>query len=152
MNPVGEAGTAHDLVGMDPLARAFARQVARMPSASLVAVHGAPGSAKREFLQRFAALLRDEARSMSMEGGTQVSAEVIWYDAWAYAKQGNVLAGVVARLAGSGAGGDRARDVVAQINRLQLDGGMPASPGPAFNDGELEPVDRLQRGLSLIHI
>ncbi len=150
MSPVDAAGTAHDLVGMDPLARAFARQIARMPRASLVAVHGAPGSAKREFLQRFASLLRSEARTMSMDGGTQVSAEVIWYDAWAYAKQGNILAGVVARLAGSGAGGDRARDVVAQINRLQLDGGMPASPGPAFNEGELEPVERLQRGFAAL--
>ena len=121
MSPVDGAGTAHDLVGMEPLARAFARQVARMPPASLVAVHGAPGSAKREFLQRFAALLRDEARTMSRDGGAQqLAAEVIRYDAWAYAKQGNVLAGMVARVAGTGAGGDRARDA-AHRDRRRLD-------------------------------
>lgn len=150
MTPDNRSATTHDLVGMDPLVRAFARQIARMPPASLFAVHGAPGSAKQAFLHRFATILREEARSMSRDGGTQLAAEVIWYDAWAYAKQGHVLAGLVSRLAGSGAGSDQAREVVAQINRLHLDGGMPATPGPAFNDGELEPVERLQRGFAAL--
>jgi hypothetical protein len=147
-------GAAHDLVGMDPLARSFARHVARMAPASLIAIHGAPGSAKREFLQRFAILLRDEARTLSQDGGASLASEVIWFDAWTYSKQGNVLAGLVSRLAATSAGGaadqDRARDVVAQINRLHLEGTMPTVPGPALNDGEIEPVERLQRGFSAL--
>ena len=41
---------SEDLVGMDRLARSFARQIARMQSPCMIAVHGAPGSAKRDFL------------------------------------------------------------------------------------------------------
>jgi len=142
---------SEDLVGLDRLARAFARQVARMPPASLVAIHGAPGSAKRDFLRRFGALVRD-SRALALEQGQDLYPEVVWVNAWSYAKQGNVLAGVVSRVAKLGPGGtamqERARDVIAQINRLHLDDTMPSGPGPAFTEGEMEPVDRLQQGFA----
>ena len=59
-------------------------------------------------------------------------------------------------MARSGPGGtamqERARDVIAQLNRLDLSDENPDNPGPAFTDGEMEPVERLQRGLSgLVH-
>lgn len=142
---------AEDLVGLDRLARSLARQIARMPAPSLIAVHGAPGSAKRDFLKRLSTLVSDP-RSLELAPGREIHPEVIWFDAWAYAKQGNVLAGLVSRIARHGPGGaamsERARDVVAQLNRLDLSDRNPDSPGPAFTDGEMEPVDRLQRGFA----
>jgi len=142
---------AEDLVGLDRLARSFARQIARMPAPCLIAVHGAPGSAKRDFLKRLATLVSDP-RSLELSPGRELYPEVVWYDAWSYAKQGNVLAGLVARVAREGPGGtamqERARDVIAQINRLDLSDENPDGPGPAFTDGEIEPVERLQRGFA----
>jgi len=142
---------AEDLVGLDRLARSLARQIARMPAPSLIAVHGAPGSAKRDFLKRLSTLVSDP-RSLELAPGREIHPEVIWFDAWAYAKQGNVLAGLVARIARHGPGGaamsERARDVVAQLNRLDLSDRNPDGPGPAFTEGEMEPVDRLQRGFA----
>ena len=142
---------AEDLVGLDRLARSLARQVARMPAPTLIAVHGAPGSAKRDFLRRLSTLVADP-RSLELAAGRELYPEVIWFDAWAYAKQGNVLAGLVSRIARIGPGGsalsERARDVVAQINRLDFSDSHPGSPGPALSDGELEPVERLQRGFA----
>jgi len=139
-----------DLVGLDRLARSLVRQLNRMPAAGMVAIHGAPGSAKREFLRILGALVRQEAREM----GLDLYPELAWFDAWSYSKQGHVLAGLVSRVAKMGPGGvamqERARDVVAQINRLVLDGTMPSNPGPAFNEGELEPVERLQRGFAAL--
>ena len=137
-----------DLVGLDRLARALARQLDRMPRAGLVAIHGAPGSAKRDFLRRLGAVVSEEAQDM----GLKLHPQLVWFDAWSWSCQGHVLAGLVSRVARIGPGGnamqERARDVVAQINRLTLDGTMPAGPGPAFNEGELEPVERLQRGFA----
>ena len=84
--------------------------------------------------------------------GRELYPEVIWFDAWAYSKQGNVLAGLVSRIARHGPGGtalsDRARDVVAQINRLDFSDANPGSPGPALTEGEVEPVERLQQGFA----
>ena len=146
---------SEDLVGLDRLARAFARQIARMPTPALIAVHGAPGSAKRDFLRRFGSLLSDP-RSLDLQPGQELFPELVWFDAWSYSKQGNVLAGLVSRLARYGPGGtamqERARDVIAQLNRIDLSDENPESPGPAFTDGEMEPVERLQRGFAgLVH-
>jgi hypothetical protein len=144
---------AEDLVGLDRLARSLARQIARMPAPSMIAVHGAPGSAKRDFLKRLSTLVADP-RSLELPPGRELYPEVIWFDAWAYAKQGNVLAGVVSRVARHGPGGagtsERARDVIAQLNRLDLSDRNPDGPGPAFTEGEMEPVERLQRGFSVL--
>jgi len=144
---------AEDLVGLDRLARSFARQIARMPAPCLIAVHGAPGSAKRDFLKRLATLVSDP-RSLEFTPGRELYPEVVWFDAWSYAKQGNVLAGLVSRVAREGPGGtamqERARDVIAQINRLDLTDENPEGPGPAFTDGEIEPVERLQRGFAAL--
>ena len=144
---------AEDLVGLDRLARSFARQLARMPAPSLIAVHGAPGSAKRDFLKRLTTLVSDP-RSLELAPGRELYPDVIWFDAWAYAKQGNVLAGLVARIARQGPAGtvmsDRARDVVAQLNRLDFSDQNPHGPGPAFTEGEMEPVERLQRGFTAL--
>jgi hypothetical protein len=142
---------AEDLVGLDRLACAFARQLARMQAPCMVAIHGAPGSAKREFLRRLTALVAD-SRSLALTPGRELFPDVIWFDAWAYSKQGNVLAGLVSRVARYGPGGtamtERVRDVVAQLNRLDVTGASPDGPGPAFSEGELEPVERLQRGFA----
>ena len=144
---------AEDLVGLDRLARSLARQVARMPAPTLIALHGAPGSAKRDFLRRLSTLVADP-RSLELTPGRELYPEVIWFDAWAYSKQGNVLAGLVSRIARHGPGGsalsDRARDVVAQINRLDFSDGNPGSPGPALTEGEMEPVERLQQGFAAL--
>ena len=142
---------AEDLVGLDRLGRSLARQIARMPAPCMIAVHGAPGSAKRDFLKRFSSLVAD-ARSLELEPGRELFPQVIWFDAWRYAKQGNVLAGIVSRIARHGSGGvnlqERARDVVAQLNRIDMSDDNPAGAGPMFAEGEMEPVDRLQRGFS----
>jgi hypothetical protein len=137
-----------DLVGLDRLARSLARQLSRMPTAGLVAIHGAPGSAKRDFLRSLGSVVNEDARDM----GLKLYPQLVWFDAWSWSRQGHVLAGLVSRVARLGPGGaamqERARDVVAQLNRLTLDGSMPSGPGPAFNEGELEPVERLQRGFA----
>ena len=142
---------SEDLVGMDRLARSFARQIARMQSPCMIAVHGAPGSAKRDFLKSLSGLVTDP-RALGLTPGRELYPEVVWFDAWSYAKQGNVLAGLVARVARMGPGGaamqERSRDVIAQLNRLDLSDANPESPGPALTDGEMEPVDRLQRGFA----
>ena len=142
---------SEDLVGMDRLARSFARQIARMQSPCMIAVHGAPGSAKRDFLKSLSGLVTDP-RALGLTPGRELYPEVVWFDAWSYAKQGNVLAGLVARVARLGPGGaamqERSRDVIAQLNRLDLSDANPESPGPALTDGEMEPVDRLQRGFA----
>ena len=142
---------AEDLVGLDRLARSFARQIARMNPPCMIAVHGAPGSAKRDFLKRFASLVGDP-RALNLDPGKELYPDVVWFDAWSYAKQGNVLAGLVSRVARQGPGGtamqERARDVIAQLNRLDFSDSNPDGPGPAFTDGEVEPVERLQRGFA----
>jgi hypothetical protein len=146
---------SEDLVGLDRLARAFARQISRMPTPALIAVHGAPGSAKRDFLRSLGSLLADP-RALDLQPGRELYPELIWFDAWSYSKQGNVLAGLVARLARKGPGGtamqERARDVIAQLNRIDLSDQNPNNPGPAFTDGEMEPVERLRQGFAgLVH-
>jgi len=126
-----------------------------MPAPAMVAVHGAPGSAKRDFLRRVGSLL-SEPRSLDLQAGRELYPDLIWFDAWSYSKQGNVLAGLVSRVVKHGPGGtamqERARDVIAQLNRLDFSDANPDNPGPAFTDGEMEPVERLQRGFSgLVH-
>jgi len=66
---------SEDLVGLERLARSFARQIARMQSPCMVAVHGAPGSAKRDFLKRFSALVADP-RSLGLAPGRELYPEV----------------------------------------------------------------------------
>lgn len=139
-------GFAEELVGLDRLARSLVRQLARMPAGGMMAVHGAPGSAKVEFLRRLSSVISESGRDVGLYP------ELVWFDAWSWSKQGHVLAGLVSRVARIGPGGvamqERARDVVAQINRLTLDGTMAEGPGPAFSEGELEPAQRLQQGFA----
>ena len=142
---------AEDLVGLDRLGRSLARQIARMPAPCMIAIHGAPGSAKRDFLKRLSSIVGD-SRALELGPGRELFPQVIWFDAWRYAKQGNVLAGMVSRLARHGSGGasmqERARDVVAQLNRIDMSDDNFSGPGPVFNEGEKEPVDRLQQGFA----
>jgi hypothetical protein len=137
-----------ELVGLDRLARSLSHQLGRMPAGGMVAVHGAPGSAKRDFLRRLSSVVQASGREIGLYP------ELVWFDAWSWSKQGHVLAGLVSRVARMGPGGvamqERARDVVAQVNRLTLDGTMAQGPGPAFNEGELDPAERLQRGFSTL--
>lgn len=142
---------AEDLVGLDRLGRSLARQIARMPAPCMIAIHGAPGSAKRDFLKRLSSLVAD-SRTLDLKPGRELFPQVIWFDAWRYAKQGNVLAGMVSRIARQGSGGgsmqERVRDVVAQLNRIDMSDDNSARPGHVFTEGEMEPVDRLQKGFA----
>lgn len=140
---------AEDLVGLDRLGRSLARQIARMPAPCMIAIHGAPGSAKRDFLKRLSSIVSD-SRTLELTPGRELFPHVIWFDAWRYAKQGNVLVGMVSRIARQGTGNmqERARDVVAQLNRIDLSDQNTDGMSPVFNEGEMEPVDRLQRGFA----
>jgi len=137
-----------ELVGLDRLARALVQQLVRMPAGGLVAVHGAPGSAKRDFLRRLSSVVSESEREIGLYP------DMAWFDAWSWSKQGHVLSGLVSRVARMGPGGvamqERARDVVAQVIRLSLDGSMAQGPGPAFNEGELDPAERLQQGFAAL--
>ena len=77
---------SEDLVGMDRLARSFARQIARMQSPCMIAVHGAPGSAKRDFLKSLSGLVTDP-RALGLTPGRELYPEVVWFDAWSYASR-----------------------------------------------------------------
>jgi hypothetical protein len=137
-----------ELVGLDRLAQSLARQLAQMPPGGMVSIHGAPGSAKQDFLRRLSSVVSESGRDLGL------NPQMVWFDAWSWSKQGHVLAGVVSRVARMGPGGvatqERARDVVAQVNRMTLDGTMAQGPGPAFNEGELDPAERLQRGFAAL--
>ena len=67
---------SEDLVGMDRLARSFARQIARMQSPCMIAVHGAPGSAKRDFLKSLSGLVTDP-RALGLTPGRELYPETL---------------------------------------------------------------------------
>jgi hypothetical protein len=91
---------------------------------------------------------------LGLSPGQEIYPEMVWFDAWSYSKQGSVLAGLVSRVARQGPGGtamaERARDVCAQLNRLNLSGKADTGPSPSFSAGELEPVERLQQSFAAL--
>lgn len=147
--PATEADAQDDLIGLDRLARALLRTLSRLPSGAMVAIHGAPGSGREEFMRRLAWLAGGDRAGL---GGGRTSAlypEVVWFDAWTWSKQGNLFTGLVAevsRVGNNRQAGDRARELVGIINRLRLDDGafeMSASPF-----GQESPVIKLGQGFN----
>ncbi len=145
-----EEGGAEDIVGLDRLARSLLRTVARMPVPSIVAIHGAPGSAKELFLQRLAWLATDDRATLGDGNVAPFYPKVAWYDPWLWSKQGDMVAGLVHSVARlfrvPPSSNDRFRDALAQVNRLRLDGGYVETTGTAV--GESSPVERLVNGFS----
>lgn len=143
---------AEDLYGHDRLARALLRTVVRLAPGSLVAVHGAPGSGKSEFLGRLGALVLEEARAGRSFG---IHPNVVYYNPWTYSKQGHVLSGLVAHVArvtqAAGAGPmERARDIATFLGRLNFDTGMGSGFGSVLSEGDNDPYDRIQRGFATL--
>jgi hypothetical protein len=139
-----------DVIGQDRLARSVLRVLGRMPMGSVVAVHGAPGSGKGEFFRRMAWLAHVGTRTGRGETIPGLFPAVVWYDPWAWSKQGGVLAGVVAAVARSAAQPqlhmDRAREIISNINKLRLDGEELEGQTTAFSGLEADPVEAVVDG------
>lgn len=145
-----EEGGAEDVAGLDRLARSLLRTTARMPVATMVAIHGSPGSAKDLFLRRLAWLATDDRATLGDGQIAPFFPRVAWYDPWLWSKQGDMVAGLVHSVARlfkvPPSSNDRFRDALAQVNRLRLDGGYVETTGTAV--GESSPVERLVNGFS----
>ena len=139
-----------DVVGQDRLARSVLRVVGRMPPASMIAVHGAPGSGKSEFFRRLAWLAHGAGRGGRGDAIPGLYPGVVWYDPWAWSKQGNVLSGLVAAVTRSSPNPatlqDRARGIITTLGRLRLDGGRVEGPTTAFSGLEADPLEQAIEG------
>lgn len=139
-----------DVTGQDRLARSVLRVLGRMPTASMIAVHGAPGSGKSEFFRRLAWLAHGAGRSGRGEEIPGLYPAVVWYDPWAWSKQGNVISGLVAALTRSALNPaqmqDRARDIIGTLARLRLDGSRIEGPTTAFSGLEADPLEQAIEG------
>lgn len=139
-----------DVIGQDRLARSVLRVVGRMPPSSLVAVQGAPGSGKAEFFRRLAWLAHVGGRTGRGEGFPGLYPAVVWYDPWAWSKQGNVLAGLVAAVTRSAQNPalmqDRARGIISNLSKMQLDGRPNDGPTTAFSGLEADPLEQAVAG------
>jgi hypothetical protein len=139
-----------DVLGQDRLARSLLRVVGRMPPASLIAVHGAPGSGKSEFFRRLAWLAHVGGRASRTDTFPGILPAVVWYDPWAWSKQGGVLAGVVAAVTRSAPHParlqDKARDIVSNLGKLQLDGRTDHGQTTAFSGLEADPIEAVVHG------
>lgn len=141
-----------DLLGHDRLARSFLRVLNRMARGSLIAVHGAPGSGKTEFLQRMAYLASESSRT---EVGAQFAPNVVWYDPWAFAKEGHILAGLLAHIAASAPRPtahtlEKARDVSSYLAKMHFGTTMAPGFGSLLAEGNLAPIDRVQAGFQAL--
>lgn len=143
-----------DVLGFDRLARSFLRTVVRLGPGAVVHVQGAPGSGKTEFMRRCVHYVEADRAALGEDVAAELFPVATWYNPWAYAKQGNVLAGFVATLARAvgpnNSHVDRARDIVGQMNRMRFDGTVPDGAGYALTLQEPDPVDRTRRGLALL--
>lgn len=140
-----------DALGLDRVARSFLRSIARMGPGSFAHVQGAPGSGKTEFMRRCMHYLETDREALGADATQELYGVTVWYNPWHFAKQGNLLAGLVAALARAGGGQatlfDRARDIVGQLNRLRFDGLPLEGAVSGLNPGDTDPVDRLRRGM-----
>jgi hypothetical protein len=146
------AQQAHeDVIGQDRLARSLLRVIARMPAGSIVAVHGAPGSGRDEFVRRLA-WLAGPGRGRAGDVPAGIHPEVLWLDAWSWCKQGHVVSGLVGAVAEGirqpGPTRERARELAAALSRMRFDGTMPEVPGPAFGSRATDPVADIGRAFS----
>lgn len=143
-----------DALGFDRLARSFLRTLVRQGPGTVAHVQGAPGSGKNEFMRRCVHYVETERDALGSEVGPEVFPTACWYNPWAYAKQGNLLAGLVATIArttGNHAGLiDRARDIVSQLNRLRFDGTVPENAGTGLTPNDADPIDRMRKGLVML--
>jgi len=146
------ATEAHeDVIGQDRLARSLLRVIARMPAGSIVAVHGAPGSGRDEFVRRLA-WLAGPGRGRAGDVPAGIHPEVLWLDAWSWCKQGHVVSGLVGAVANGlrqqGPTRERARELAAVMSRMRFDGSMPEVPGSAFSSRSVDPVADVGRAFA----
>ncbi len=143
-----------DALGFDRLARSFLRTLVRQGPGTVAHVQGAPGSGKNEFMRRCMHFVELEREALGSDVGPEVYPLTTWYNPWAYAKQGNPLAGLVATIAraagGQNAHIDRARDIVSQLNRLRFDGTVPDIAGTGLTPTDADPVDRIRKGFVML--
>src|SRR5205085_11410957 len=90
-----------DIIGMDKLAKAFLRQLSRMPPGSIVGVLGGPGSGKTEFMRRVAYLVREHRDHLGLPDDDALYPGYVWFNPWSYVKQGHFISGLVAHIARS---------------------------------------------------
>ncbi len=147
--PVLQSLAAQDLFGHDRMAKAFLRTIVRLKSGSAVAVHGAPGSGKNQFLLRCAYLMQAERHTIGFDPASPAAGAWCWFNPWLYQKHGNILAGLVATMAhhtDDRAALDRARDIVGHINRMHFGEDMPETAGTGIQRGDLNPIERVRQG------
>lgn len=139
-------GAETDSIGLDRLIRSVLRVLARMEPGAMLGVHGAPGSGKQEFVKRLA-WIAGPGRQRGGEAIAGIHPAVVWFDAWTWSKQGSLLPGLVAAMLAtaerSAALRDRAREVVAPLSRLQLDGRPSDTPGTSLGGLTGDPVAEL---------
>lgn len=136
---------SEDLLGLDRLARAFLRVLGHMSRGALVAVHGAPGSGKTDFMRRLAFLASEAGQAGR---GASYLPNVVWYDPWAFSKEGHILAGLLSNIAGSAARTtphilERARDAANYLNKMHFGTSMAPGFGSLLAEGHLDPIDRV---------
>ncbi|MBL8619543.1 MAG: hypothetical protein JNM72_28285 [Deltaproteobacteria bacterium] len=141
-------GAQEDVIGMDRLARSLLRLVARMAPASMIALHGAPGSGKDELLRRIGWLIA-QGRQRGPETIAGLLPNVVWFDAWRWSKQGAPGAGLVAAVIQAAEAPashrEQGRKLLELITRLRLDGQAAEGGGVVFS-GSPDPVIELGRG------
>lgn len=145
---------AEDTLGFDRSARSFLRTCVRTGPGALVMVQGGPGSGKTEFLRRCLHIVETEPDALASEASAGFHPVPVWYNAWSYAKQGHVLAGLVAAVCRAGGNTpqllDRAREVSTNLLRLRFDGSVPEAAGGGLSPTEVDPVERVRRGFALL--
>lgn len=143
-----------DALGLDRAARAFLRTLARMGPATFAHVQGAPGSGKTEFMRRCMHYVENDREALGAEAAQELHPTTVWYNPWHYAKQGNLLTGLISTIARAGGANatliDRARDIAGQMNRLRFDGAPQEGAGSGLNPGDTDPLERTRRGIVLL--
>ncbi len=144
-------GPNEDTLGLDRLARSFLRTVVRQGPGVVAHVQGAPGSGKTEFLRRCAHVVEVEREALGADVVSDLYPHVAWLNAWSYARQGTLLAGLVATIAQVGGGSnpvilDRARDLLVWLSRVRFDGSVPEAAGAGLAATEADPIERVRRG------
>ncbi len=108
-----------DALGLDRGVRAFLRTLARMGPGGMAHVQGAPVTGKTEFMRRCMNYVETDREQLGAEAAQELFPLTVWFNPWHYAKQGNLLAGLVATIARAGGQNspqliDRARDTYMQ--------------------------------------
>ena len=93
-----------DRLGQDRLARSLLRTLGQLPPGSVVGLHGGPGSGKEQLLLRMAWILQKERDQLEWNTGYPVNSNYAWFNPWAAARSGDVMAGMVAALTRAGPG------------------------------------------------